>query len=153
MSEDHVLNLTKLRAQLIETRRKLAVNLAQPGATEQTQDQFIKAQAAIDVVDRACKTKRVLPRKDSTHEKVDELTLSHRTIRRLTMTTGVVKFYNPDKGYGFVKPDDGGPDVFVHVSALEQAGIHNLPEGARVSFDAVIDQRKGKTNAQNVKLL
>jgi hypothetical protein len=53
MSEDHVLNLTKLRAQLIETRRKLAVNLAQHGAAEQTQDQFMKAQAAIDVVDRA----------------------------------------------------------------------------------------------------
>ena len=69
------------------------------------------------------------------------------------MTTGVVKFYNSDKGYGFVKPDDGGPDVFVHVSALEQAGISSLPEGSRISFDAVMDQRKGKTNAQNVKLL
>ena len=69
------------------------------------------------------------------------------------MTTGVVKFYNSDKGYGFVKPDDGGPDVFVHVSALEQAGINSLHEGSRISFDAVMDQRKGKTNAQNVKLL
>jgi hypothetical protein len=53
MSEDHVLNLTKLRAQLIETRRKLAVNLAQQAATDQTQDQFMKVQTAIDVVDRA----------------------------------------------------------------------------------------------------
>ena len=69
------------------------------------------------------------------------------------MTTGLVKFYNSDKGYGFVKLDDGGPDVFVHVSALEQAGIHSLPEGSRISFDAVMDQRKGKTAAQNVKLL
>jgi CspA family cold shock protein len=69
------------------------------------------------------------------------------------MTTGVVKFYNSDKGYGFVKPDDGGPDVFVHVSALEQGGISSLSEGARISFEAVMDQRKGKTNAQNVKLI
>jgi CspA family cold shock protein len=64
-----------------------------------------------------------------------------------------VKFYNSENGYGFVKPDDGGPDVFVHVSALEQAGISGLAEGSRISFEAVMDQRKGKTNAQNVKLL
>jgi CspA family cold shock protein len=69
------------------------------------------------------------------------------------MATGVVKFFNSDRGYGFVASDGGGPDVFLHVSALEQAGIQNLPEGARISFDVVIDQRKGKTNAQNVKLL
>ena len=69
------------------------------------------------------------------------------------MTTGLVKFYNRDKGFGFIKTDDGGPDVFVHVSALEQAGISSVPEGTRLSFDAVMDQRKGKTNAQNVKLL
>ena len=69
------------------------------------------------------------------------------------MATGVVKFFNSDKGYGFVAPDGGGPDVFLHVSALEQAGIQGLPEGARISFDVVTDQRKGKTNAQNVKLL
>jgi cold shock protein len=69
------------------------------------------------------------------------------------MATGVVKFFNSDRGYGFVAADGGGPDVFLHVSALEQAGIQSLPEGARISFDVVIDQRKGKTNAQNVKLL
>jgi CspA family cold shock protein len=69
------------------------------------------------------------------------------------MATGVMKFFNSDRGYGFVASDGGGPDVFLHVSALEQAGIQNLPEGARISFDVVMDQRKGKTNAQNVKLL
>jgi CspA family cold shock protein len=69
------------------------------------------------------------------------------------MTTGVVKFFNSEKGYGFVQSDDGGPDVFVHVSALEQAGISSLSEGSRISFEAVMDKRKGKTNAQNVKLL
>ena len=58
MKEDHVVNLTKLRAHLIETRRTLAVSLAQHGATEQIQDQFIKAQAAIDVVDRALQDER-----------------------------------------------------------------------------------------------
>jgi CspA family cold shock protein len=69
------------------------------------------------------------------------------------MATGVVKFFNDDKGYGFVALDGGGADVFLHASALEQAGIQRLPEGARISFDVVMDQRKGKTNAQNVKLL
>jgi CspA family cold shock protein len=69
------------------------------------------------------------------------------------MVTGLVKFFARDRGYGFIKPDDGGPDVFLHASALEQAGIRNLLEGARISFDVAIDQRKSKTNAQNVKLL
>ena len=69
------------------------------------------------------------------------------------MATGVVKFFNGERGYGFVAPDGGGADVFLHVSALEQAGIQSIPEGARISFDVVMDQRKGKTNAQNVKLL
>ena len=69
------------------------------------------------------------------------------------MATGVVKMFNGDRGYGFIKPDDGGPDVFLHASALEQSGIGSLPIGSRISFDAVMDQRKGKTAAQNVKLL
>ena len=69
------------------------------------------------------------------------------------MATGVVKMFNVDRGYGFIKPDDGGPDVFLHASALEQAGIGSLPIGSRLSFDVVMDQRKGKTSAQNVKLL
>jgi CspA family cold shock protein len=69
------------------------------------------------------------------------------------MATGVVKMFNGDRGYGFIKPDDGGPDVFLHASALEQAGIGSLPIGTKLSFDVVMDQRKGKTSAQNVKLL
>jgi CspA family cold shock protein len=69
------------------------------------------------------------------------------------MSTGVLKMYNHDRGYGFIKPDDGGPDVFLHVSALERAGIQSAQEGMRLSFDDVMDQRKGKTNAQNVQLL
>ena len=69
------------------------------------------------------------------------------------MTTGVVKFFNQGRGYGFIQPDDGGSDVFIHISALEQAGISSVTGGTKVSFDAVMDPRKGKTNAQNVKLL
>lgn len=69
------------------------------------------------------------------------------------MASGTVKFFNEQKGYGFITPQGGGADVFVHVSALEAAGIRTLAEGARVSFDAVIDPKKGKTNAQNLKVL
>ena len=69
------------------------------------------------------------------------------------MAIGTVKFFNSDKGYGFITPEGGGPDVFVHISALEAAGVRTLAEGVRVSFDAVMDQRKGKTNAQNLKVL
>ena len=69
------------------------------------------------------------------------------------MATGTVKFFNTDRGFGFIKPEGGGPDVFLHVSALEAAGIRSVSEGDRLSFDAVMDQRRGKTNAQNIKQL
>ena len=67
------------------------------------------------------------------------------------MPIGTVKFFNAQKGFGFIAPEDGGPDVFVHVSAVEQAGLTTLHEGQRVSFDVVLDPKRGKTNAQNLK--
>jgi len=67
------------------------------------------------------------------------------------MPVGTVKFFNTQKGFGFITLDDGSPDVFVHVSAVEQAGMRTLHEGQRVSFELVTDPRRGKTNAQNLK--
>ena len=67
------------------------------------------------------------------------------------MITGTVKFYNVQKGFGFIQPDDGGKDVFVHASALERAGIRNLVEGQRVSFDIEADRRTGKSSATNIR--
>lgn len=66
------------------------------------------------------------------------------------MKTGVVKFYNTQKGYGFIQPDDGGTDVFVHATALERAGMSSLSEGQKVSFDTEVDSRSGKTNVANI---
>ena len=68
------------------------------------------------------------------------------------MNTGVVKWYNTQKGYGFIQPDDCGKDVFVHVSALERSGLSTLVEGQRVSFDVRTDRRTGKTSAGNLQL-
>jgi CspA family cold shock protein len=65
------------------------------------------------------------------------------------MTTGKIKWFNPTKGYGFIENDTGGKDVFLHVSALEKAGIETLQEGQAVSFE--IGENKGKENAINVK--
>jgi CspA family cold shock protein len=67
------------------------------------------------------------------------------------MPVGTVKFFNAQRGFGFIALDDGSPDVFVHVSAVEQAGMRTLHEGQRVSFELVTDPRRGKTNAQNLK--
>ena len=61
------------------------------------------------------------------------------------MTRGTVKFYNGHKGFGFIQPEDGGKDVFVHATALERAGISTLQEGQKVSFDTQTDPRSGKT--------
>lgn len=67
------------------------------------------------------------------------------------METGTVKFYNDQKGFGFIAPDNGGTDVFVHASALERAGINGLSEGDKVSFDTEKDQRSGKTAVANIQ--
>ncbi len=66
------------------------------------------------------------------------------------MATGTVKWFNPTKGYGFIQPDQGGGDVFVHVSAVQNAGLSGLNEGQKVSFE--LESNKGKTSAVNLKL-
>ena len=69
------------------------------------------------------------------------------------MATGTVKWFNATKGFGFIQPDTGSADVFVHISALEKAGIRGLNEGQKVSFDLENDPRKGKVSAGNLKLV
>ncbi|OSJ34213.1 cold-shock protein [Bradyrhizobium barranii] len=66
------------------------------------------------------------------------------------MTMGTVKWFNPTKGYGFIQPDNGGKDVFVHISAVEKAGYTSLAEGAKVSFDVV--NNRGKDSAENLRI-
>ena len=67
------------------------------------------------------------------------------------MKTGTVKFYNSQKGFGFIQPDDGGKDVFVHATALERAGMRGLVEGQKISFDVETDRRSGKDAAANLQ--
>ena len=69
------------------------------------------------------------------------------------MSTGTVKWFNSTKGYGFIQPDDGTQDVFVHVSAVERAGIGSLAEGQKISFEVVRDPRRGKSSAENLKAM
>ena len=65
---------------------------------------------------------------------------------------GTVKWFNSTKGYGFIQPDDGGKDVFAHISAVERAGLSTLAEGAKGSFDLVADRRSGKSSAGNLRV-
>ncbi|WP_029029610.1 MULTISPECIES: cold-shock protein [Salinarimonas] len=67
------------------------------------------------------------------------------------MTNGTVKFYNDQKGYGFIQPDDGSKDVFVHATALERAGMRGLVEGQKVAFDTAQDRRTGKIAVDNIQ--
>ena len=69
----------------------------------------------------------------------------------LFMQTGTVKWFNSQKGFGFIQPDEGGNDVFVHISAVERAGLNGLNEGQKVSFDIVADRRSGKSSADNLR--
>ena len=67
------------------------------------------------------------------------------------MPVGTVKWFNSTKGFGFIQPDNGGPDVFVHISAVERAGMGNLTEGQKVSYEVQRDPKRGKTSAENLK--
>ncbi|WP_439373303.1 cold-shock protein [Bradyrhizobium sp. DASA03120] len=67
------------------------------------------------------------------------------------MAIGTVKWFSPTKGYGFIKPDDGGPDVFVHIRSVEKAGYTGLAEGAKISYE-IKAGRSGKTSAENLRL-
>jgi len=67
------------------------------------------------------------------------------------MTQGTVKWFNGQKGFGFIQPDDGSKDVFVHISAVERAGMPGLAEGQKVSFELVADRRTGKSSAENLR--
>jgi CspA family cold shock protein len=70
--------------------------------------------------------------------------------RRVYVATGVVKWFNPTKGYGFIQPGDGGKDVFVHISAVERAGLSSLNEGANIEYEVVAN--RGKESAENLKV-
>ena len=69
------------------------------------------------------------------------------------MSNGTVKWFNSQKGFGFIAPDDGGNDVFVHITAVERAGLSTLNEGQKVSFDLIADRRTGRSAAQNLRLI
>ncbi len=68
------------------------------------------------------------------------------------MQTGIVKWFNTQKGFGFIQPEDGNKDVFVHISAVESAGMSTLTEGQKLSFEVVSDRRTGKSSAGNLKV-
>ena len=70
-----------------------------------------------------------------------------------SVSTGIVKWFNTQKGFGFIQPDDGSKDVFVHISALERAGIRDLQEGQKIGFELVEDRRSGKTSADRLQAL
>lgn len=68
------------------------------------------------------------------------------------MATGTVKWFNATKGFGFIQPDNGGPDAFVHISAVEAAGLRELREGEKVSYELIADRKSGKMSAGNLKV-
>ncbi len=67
------------------------------------------------------------------------------------MSSGTVKWFNGQKGFGFIQPDDGSNDIFVHISAVERAGMTSLVEGQKISYEAVTDRKRGKTSAENLR--
>ena len=81
----------------------------------------------------------------------DQLRVRAVRKRTLYMATGTVKWFNSQKGFGFIEPDQGGPDVFVHISAVERSGLRGLNDGQKVSYELVQDKRSGKTSAGELR--
>jgi cold shock protein len=80
--------------------------------------------------------------------------LAHlRNLGEVKMATGTVKWFNATKGFGFIQPDDGGNDVFVHISAVERAGMGSLNEGQKLSYESKLDSQRGKTSAENLRAM
>jgi cold shock protein len=71
--------------------------------------------------------------------------------KEIVMITGTVKFFDSTKGFGFIKPDNGGTDVFVHISAVERSGLRTIVEGQKLSFEIVKNERSGKSAAENLQ--
>lgn len=72
-------------------------------------------------------------------------------VKEIVMNTGTVKWFNATKGFGFIQPDNGGQDVFVHISAVERAGLRSLADGQKISFEVVQDKRSGKSSAESIQ--
>jgi cold shock protein len=91
---------------------------------------------------------------NSTMERIRPSGAGPRTLipeEKSYMTQGTVKWFNGQKGFGFIQPDDGGKDVFVHISAVERAGMNTLNEGQKISYELVADRKTGKSSAGNLR--
>jgi CspA family cold shock protein len=84
---------------------------------------------------------------------VVELPITETKRAKQSMATGTVKFFNSQKGFGFIEVEGGGPDVFVHVSEVENSGLDTLSDGQKVSYDTEMDPKKGKSYAANIKIV
>jgi len=82
-----------------------------------------------------------------------DVVFSSRSTKDIPMANGTVKWFNTQKGFGFIQPDNGGTDVFVHISAVERAGLNGLNEGQKVSFEIVADRRTGKSAADRLQIV
>jgi CspA family cold shock protein len=95
-----------------------------------------------------------IPKHESTLPMLKSVGSLRSSIRKVSlMANGTVKWFDSQKGFGFIQPDSGGKDVFVHISALERAGLRGLVEGQKVSFEERADARSGKTSAQDLQSL
>jgi CspA family cold shock protein len=90
-------------------------------------------------------------RETAAQARVPDLNVYTRSRKDISMNTGTVKWFNSQKGFGFIQPENGGNDVFVHISAVERAGMSNLNEGQKLSFEIVADRRTGKSAAENLR--
>jgi CspA family cold shock protein len=88
---------------------------------------------------------------DQARAKVVRAQRAFAHLGEVKMATGTVKWFNSTKGFGFIQPDNGGNDVFVHISAVERAGLGSLDEGQKVSFEAKLDSKRGKTSAEDLR--
>ena len=145
--------LNTLHSRMAEHQRTLIMHAAEIGLLPSASalDQIAQLEGALGAVDAVIEEQENIVRMHRVASTETAPSALPRSAEEKTRKTGTVKWFNATKGYGFIEPEDGSPDAFVHISAVEAAGMSELYDGQKIAYELKTDQRTGKSSADQLK--